>query len=76
MQVLNRYDKEQPVIKLHQEGKNMQNITSAPHMSFSDNGAIIRRIDGRANADMNNKSKTTQAIYLFKSGKKPIEVVI
>lgn len=34
------------------------------------------RIDGRANDDNNDmlltsKSKTTQAMYLFKSGKKP-----
>ena len=50
-------------------------------MSFSDIGKIIRRIDGRVNdddndIDLSNKSKTTQAMYLFKSGKKPIEVAI
>jgi hypothetical protein len=48
-------------------------------MSFKDIGAIIRRIDGRDNSadiDLSNKSKTTQAMYLFKSGKKPIEVAI
>ena len=42
--------------------------------------AIIRRIDGQADddegIDLSKKSKTTQAMYLFKSGKKPIEVAI
>ena len=49
-------------------------------MSFKDIGAIIRRIDGRDNDDINdidfNKSKATQALHLFKNGKKPIEVAI
>ena len=48
-------------------------------MSFKDIGIIIKRIDGRPNdddLDLRNKSKTTQAMYLFKSGKKPIDVAI
>jgi hypothetical protein len=36
MQVLNRHDKEQLVIMLHQEGKTMRDIASAAHMAFSD----------------------------------------
>ena len=77
MQVLNRYDKEKLVIKLHQEGKTIRQIAEAAHLSFGDIGKIIRRIDGRANnLDLSSKSKTTQAMYLFKSGKKPLEVAI
>jgi hypothetical protein len=65
-------------VKLHQENKTIRQIAEIVHMSFKDIGAIIRRIDGRAN-DNNinfNKSKATQALHLFKSGKKPIEVAI
>ena len=47
-------------------------------MSFGDIGKIINKIDGRANDDtgLSNKTKTTQALHLFKSGKKPIDVAI
>ena len=40
--VLNRRDKEQLVIKLHQEGKTIRDIASVAHMSFGDIGKIIR----------------------------------
>jgi hypothetical protein len=42
-----RWDKEQLVIKLHQEGKTIRTIASVAHLSFSDIGSIIRRIDGQ-----------------------------
>ena len=81
--VLNRRDKEQLVIKLHQEGKTIRDIASAAHMSFGDIGKIINRIDGRDNDDrveakinIKNKSKDTQALFLFSSGKKPIDVAV
>jgi hypothetical protein len=81
--VLNRRDKEQLVIKLHQEGKTIREIASSAHMSFSDIGKIINRIDGRDNDDrveakinIKNKSKDTQALFLFSNGKKPIEVAV
>ena len=50
-------------------------------MSFKDIGAIIRRIDGRDiddnnDIDLSNKSKATQALFLYERGKKPIEVAI
>jgi hypothetical protein len=77
MQVLNKYDKEQLVVELYQGGKTMREIASAVHMSFGDIGKIIKRIDGRANdIDISNKSKAAQAMYLFKTGKKPIDVAI
>ena len=80
MQVLNKYDKEELVIKMHQEGKTIREIAHAAHMSFGDIGRIIRKIEGPANdgtdVNLSNKSKSTQALYLFEQGKKPIDVAI
>lgn len=82
MQILNRRDKEQLVVKLHQEGKTIREIAAASHMSFTDIGAIIRTIDGRDNddnvetKDIKNKSRETKALFLFSTGKKPIDVAI
>ena len=56
----------------------MRDIAAA-HMSFSDIGKIIRRIDGRANdtdINLNKKSKETKALLLFENGKRPIDVAI
>ena len=76
--VLTRRDKEKLVIKLHQEGKTIRTIASVAHLSFSDIGSIIRRIDGQDDKtkDVKNKSKDTQALYLFSTGKKPVDVAI
>ena len=80
--VLNRRDKEQLVVKLNQEGKTIREIASAAHLSFGDIGTIIRRADGHdkdgdiETKDLKNKSKDTQALFLFSNGKKPIEVAI
>ena len=82
MQVLNKYDKEQLVIELHSQGKTIRQIAAAAHLSFSDIGTIIRREDGHdkdddiETKDLKNKTKTTQALHLFKSGKNPIDVAI
>ena len=45
-------------------------------MSFSDIKKIIRSIDGGQNTDLSNKSKATQALYLFEQGKKPIDIAV
>jgi hypothetical protein len=76
--VLNRRDKEQSVIKLHQEGKTIREIAQQIHMSFKDIGSIIRRIDGKVDdgVDLKNKSTDTKALWLFSNGKKPIEVAV
>jgi len=84
MQVLNKYEKEELVIKMHKEGKTLRDIAAAAHLSFGDIGKIIRRIDGLTNDDNNSsndlnlskKSEATQALYLFEHGKKPIDVAI
>ena len=82
MQVLNKRDKEQLAIKLYQQGKTIREIASVAHLSFSDIGTIIRRADGHdedgdiETKDLKNKSKDTQALYLFSIGKTPLEVAI
>jgi hypothetical protein len=46
-------------------------------MSFGDIKKIIQSVNGEVDdIDMSNKSKSTQALHLFKMGKKPIEVAI
>jgi len=64
--------------QFHQEGKTIREIASAAHLSFSDIGKIIRRVDGQDDKrkDVKNKSKDTQALYLFSTGKKPVDVAI
>jgi hypothetical protein len=80
LQVLNRRDKEQLVIKLHHEGKSIRTIASLAHLSFSDIGTIVRKINGQDNGaemkDLKCKTKDTQAFWLFSRGKKPIDVAI
>jgi hypothetical protein len=81
--VLNRRNKEQLVIELYSQGKNIRQIAATAHLSFSDIGSIIRKIDGRDNEDrlagtkdIKNKSRETKALWLFSNGKKPIEVAV
>jgi hypothetical protein len=78
LQVLNRQDKEHLVIELYRQGKTIREIASVAHLSFSDIGSIIRKIDGRDDVtkDVKNKSKDTQALYLFSTDKKPVDVAI
>ena len=50
-------------------------------MSFSDIGSIIRKIDGQDNdsvegISLKEKSVETKALWLFSSGKKPIDVAV
>jgi hypothetical protein len=79
--ILNKKEKEELVVKLHQENKTIRQIAEIVHMSFKDIGMIIRRIDGDNNdkyidTRLSTKSKPTQALYLFEHGKKPIDVAI
>ncbi len=73
--VLNKKEKEQLVIKLYQDGKPVREIARQAHLSFGSIGKIIRTINS-GDDNCSNKSKSTKALYLFKSGKKPIEVAI
>jgi len=49
VQVLNKFEKEELVIKMHQDGKTIREIASAAHMSFGDIAKVIRRIGGPTN---------------------------
>jgi hypothetical protein len=86
--MLNKTEKEQRVIELYQQGKNIREIAREVHMSFGDIGSIIRKVEGLQD-DEDNKSKEqqdniplialskdAQAFALFSDGKKPIEVAI
>jgi hypothetical protein len=81
--VLNKQEKEMLVIRLHKEGKTIREIASETHLSFTDIGSIIRKIDGRDKddgskdiKDIKTKSTDTKALFLFTNGKKPIDVAI
>ena len=79
--VLNKQEKEKLVLRLHQEGKTIRQISHEAHVSFTDIGKIIRKINGFANNEippdeMRRKSKATQAMNLFLHGKRPVEVAI
>jgi hypothetical protein len=81
MTLLNKKEKEDLVVKLYHENKTIRQIAEIVHMSFSDTGAIIRRINGQDNdkyidTKFSNKTKATQALYLFDHDKKPIEIAI
>ena len=72
---MNKKEKEQLVIRLHEEGKNMRDIASTAHMAFSDIGKIIKKLDGQADnndeTDLSSRSKETQALWLFEHKKRP-----
>jgi hypothetical protein len=76
--VLNKQEKEELVIRLHKQGKTIRQIAHAAHLSFTDIGKIIRKIDGLQDgyADMKDKSRDAQALHLFSIGKTPLEVAI
>jgi hypothetical protein len=77
--ILNKKEKEQLVIKLYQDGKPIREIARQTHLSFGSIGKIIRTINSGddANSDIcSSKSQSTKALFLFKSGKKPIDVAI
>ena len=81
--VLNKQDKEELVIRLHKEAKTIRQIAAAAHLSFTNIGSIIRKIDGRdnddgveANKDIKNRTRETKALFLFSIGKTPLQVAI
>jgi hypothetical protein len=77
--VLNKKEKEQLVIKLYQDVKPIREIARQAHLSFGSIGKIIRTIYGGDDTNSNScssKSKSTKALHLFKTGKKPIDVAI
>jgi transposase len=77
MQVmLNKKDKEQLVIKLYQDGKPIREIARQAHLSFGSIGKIIRTINSGGDDNCSSSSKSTKALWMFKNGKRPIDVAI
>ena len=74
--VLNKKEKEQLVIKLYQDGKPIREIARQSHLSFGSIGKIIRTINNSVDDNWSSSSKSTKALWMFKNGKKPIEVAI
>jgi hypothetical protein len=77
--ILSKKEKEQLVIKLYQDGKPIREIARQAHLSFRSIGKIIRTINSDDDTNSYNyasKSKSTKALHLFKTGKKPIDVAI
>jgi transposase len=74
--VLNKKEKEQLVIKLYQDGKPIREIARQAHLSFGSIGKIIRAINSGGDDNCSSSSKSTKALHLFKTGKKPIDVAI
>jgi hypothetical protein len=77
MQVLDKRDKKQLVIELYRQNKTIREIAQQVHMSFGDIGRIIRTINsGDDNNCCSSSSKSTKALWMFKNGKRPIDVAI
>jgi DNA-binding Lrp family transcriptional regulator len=79
--VLDKKEKEQLVVKLYKEGKSIREIAQQAHLSFGTIGKIIKRLNGLEDSetlstDISNKSKETQALFLFSKGKRSIDVAI
>ena len=55
--MLNRTEKEQRVIELYQQGKNIREIAQEVHMSFGDIGAIERKFKGLQDDDGKSKEQ-------------------
>jgi transposase len=73
--VLNKKEKEL-VIKLYQDGKPIREIARQAHLSFGSIGKIIRTINNSGDDNCNSSSKSTKALWMFKNGKRPIDVAI
>jgi hypothetical protein len=57
--MLSRTEKEQRVIELYQQGKNIREIAHEVHMSFGNIGAIERKVNGLQDDD-DGKSKNNK----------------
>ena len=74
--VLNKKEKEELVIKLYQDGKPIRKIARQAHLSFGSIGNIIKMINNNGDDNCSSSSKSTKALWMFKNGKRPIDVAI
>jgi transposase len=77
---LHKKEKEQLVIKLYQQGELIWEIARRAHLSCGSIGKIIRTInnsgDDTSAHNRSSSSKSTKALWMFKNGKRPIDVAI
>jgi transposase len=69
--VLNKQEKEELAIRLHKEGKTIREIAHIVHLSFTDIGKIIRKLNGQNNNDginLKDKSNAINNIYFLNCG--------
>lgn len=75
--MLNKFEKEEFVIKLLNEGRTIRQIATEAHISFRDIGAIARKSKGEKEIESSSpKSLETHALILFAEGKNQVEVAI
>jgi transposase len=87
--ILNKFEKEKRVIELHLEGKTIRDIAKEIHMGFKDIGRRIKtyekqqaaiaskeKSEGDSSHIKKKLSKSSQAIKLFREGKKLTDVAI
>ncbi len=75
--MLNKFEKEDLVSKLLDEGKTIRQIAGEAHISFKDIGAIARKSKGERETESSSpKSLETHALILFAEGKNQVEVAI
>lgn len=73
---MNREQKRELVCQLYNEGKTMREISKQAHMSFSDIGSIIKKINQVIEPKNGDLTPESQVLALFKEGKDPLEVTI
>ncbi len=69
-------DKEKPVMKLLEEGKNFQEIVKEAHMSLTFISMVKKKMLGEDTSVTKKLSTPTQALKLFSEGKSLIDVTI
>jgi hypothetical protein len=80
--ILNKIEKESPVIELLYKGHNVQQVSKQAHVSFTDIAKIRRKITGETEAaeatenENKEKSLTSKGLGLLLDGKSPVEVTI
>ena len=72
--MLNKFEKEELVVKLLNEGRTIRQIAAEAHISFKDIGLITRKLNGDVKKPSSLKSIETQALFLFAEGKSQIDV--
>jgi hypothetical protein len=75
--MLNKFEKQDLVIKLLNEGKTIRQIAAEAHISFKGIGVIARKLKGETETESSSpKSLETHALILFAEGKDQVEVAI